>query len=70
MVGVVIFSIGVPDVFASIDDYLWDNRVIVFGYVVMRLALVWQWSRVYAGNQEFRKLAARHIVVIVVAQAM
>src|SRR5262245_37965093 len=47
MVGVVVFSLGLPQMFASIDhgDTL-DNGVMVAGYVVMRVALVFLWWRV------------------------
>src|ERR671919_2555388 len=40
MLGVLIFALGLPDMFASLDhgDTV-DNRVMVGGYVVMRLAL-------------------------------
>ena len=46
MLGVLIFALGLPDMFASLDhgDTV-DNRVMVAGYIVMRLALVFQWLR-------------------------
>ena len=41
MVGVLIFTLGLPDVFTSIDQgqHL-NNAVMVAGYVVMRVAMV------------------------------
>src|SRR5262245_48651160 len=46
MIGVLVLAIGVPRLFASIEhgDHL-DISVMVFGYVIMRLALVFQWLR-------------------------
>ena len=46
MVGVIILALGIPPMFASIDagDHV-DNRVLVAGYVVMRIAMVFQWLR-------------------------
>src|SRR6478735_6375667 len=46
MVGVVIMALGFPAMFASIEhgDHV-DSRVMVAGYVIMRIALVGQWLR-------------------------
>ena len=59
MVGVVILSLGLPQMFASIDhgDTL-DNDVVVAGYVVMRAALVFLWWQVSRHDPE-RAPAAR-----------
>lgn len=50
MLGVVIVALSLPTVFKSIDegDHL-DNGVMVAGYVVMRVAMLFQWLR--AANQ-------------------
>jgi low temperature requirement protein LtrA len=58
MAGVVIFALGVPTMFASLDhgDHL-DNTVMVFGYVVMRVALIVQWMRVARQDPERRRTA-------------
>ena len=46
MVGVIVLALGLPDMFASIDEGdTVDNRVMVAGYVVMRVAMVFQWIR-------------------------
>ena len=47
MVGVIVLSLGLPQMFASIDhgDTL-DNGVMVAGYVVMRVALLFLWWQV------------------------
>jgi low temperature requirement protein LtrA len=65
MVGVIVLSLGMPQMFASIDhgDTL-DNGVIVAGYVIMRMALVplwWQVSR----HDPRRAPAARTYVAVV-----
>jgi low temperature requirement protein LtrA len=58
MAGVVIFALGVPEMFASLDhgDHL-NNTVMVFGYVVMRVALIIQWLRVARQDPEHRRTA-------------
>src|ERR687890_1221493 len=57
MLGVLIFALGLPDMFASLSqgDTV-DNRVMVAGYVVMRAALVFQWLR--AARQDPPRRAA------------
>ena len=46
MIGVLVLAAGVPRMFASIErsGHL-DNSVMVLGYVIMRVALVFQWLR-------------------------
>ncbi len=46
MIGVLVLAIGVPRMFASIEhgEHL-DTSIMVLGYVIMRLALVFQWLR-------------------------
>jgi len=46
MVGVLILALGLPDMFDSLveGDFV-DNRVMVLGYVVMRVPMVAQWAR-------------------------
>ena len=46
MIGVLVLAIGLPRLFASIEqgEHL-DNSVMVLGYVIMRVALVFQWLR-------------------------
>jgi low temperature requirement protein LtrA len=46
MVGVCIAALGLPNLFHSIDQggHV-DNRILVIGYVIMRLAMVSQWLR-------------------------
>lgn len=69
MSGVIILAIGIPPMFASIDEgHAIDNRIIVAGYVVMRLAMVAQWLRAASGDPRFRSTALTYAVFITVAQ--
>src|SRR5580765_9079182 len=46
MVGVLVLAIGLPRMFASIEHgQRLDNSVMVLGYVIMRVALLFQWLR-------------------------
>ncbi len=57
MVGVIILALGIPPVFTSIEEGRHvDNRVMVAGYVVMRIAMIAQWLR--AAKQDPRRRAA------------
>ncbi|MDA0159540.1 low temperature requirement protein A [Solirubrobacter ginsenosidimutans] len=70
MVGVIVLSLGLPQMFESIDhgDTL-DNGVMVAGYVVMRVALVFLWWQV-SRNDPVRAPAARsYMTTIGIAQA-
>jgi low temperature requirement protein LtrA len=57
MVGVIILALGLPVMFESIDEgETVNNRVMVAGYIVMRVALVFQWGR--AARQDPPRRAA------------
>jgi len=46
MIGVLMVAIGLPRMFASIEHGQHvDNSVMVLGYVIMRVALLFQWLR-------------------------
>jgi low temperature requirement protein LtrA len=69
MVGVIVLSLGLPQMFASIDSGgNVDNSVMVAGYVVMRLALLFLWSRVWRDDEPRRPTATVYIVTIGIAQ--
>jgi low temperature requirement protein LtrA len=70
MVGVVIMALGFPQVYASIEqgDHV-DNRVMVAGYVVMRIALVAQWLRAAMQDPEHRAACLTYVTAVTVAQA-
>jgi low temperature requirement protein LtrA len=69
MVGVIVLSLGLPQMFASIDhsDTL-DNGVMVAGYVVMRVALVFLWWQVSRHDDARRRAAHIYMATIGVAQ--
>lgn len=70
MVGATIFGFGIPAVFHSIDTGAGiDNGVMVAGYVVMRIALVFQWLRAARQSPPYRKTCLTYAVSIVLAQA-
>ncbi|HEX6027045.1 MAG TPA: low temperature requirement protein A [Solirubrobacter sp.] len=70
MVGVVILALGLAPVFESIDEGEHvDNRVMVAGYVVMRVAMVFQWARAAGHDPPRRAAATTYIVSILIAQA-
>ena len=57
MVGVLVLALGIPQVFSSIAEGRHvDNRALVAGYVVMRVAMVIQWLR--AASQDPGRKAA------------
>jgi len=70
MVGVIILALGIPDVFSSVEhgDHL-DNRVLIAGYIVMRVSMVGLWARVRTHDPDRRRCADDYIVSIVVGQA-
>ncbi|MET0900654.1 MAG: low temperature requirement protein A [Mycobacterium sp.] len=69
MVGVIILALGIPPLFTSIEhgEHV-DNRVLVAGYVVMRIAMVFQWLRAARQDPERRKACLTYAVWISVAQ--
>ncbi|WNI27148.1 low temperature requirement protein A [Streptomyces sp. ITFR-16] len=69
MIGVVVFALGIPALFHSVDegDHL-ELRVMVLGYIVMRIAMVLQWWRVSRESPSFRKAGRANILWILIAQ--
>jgi low temperature requirement protein LtrA len=69
MLGVLIFALGLPDMFASLyEGDTVNNRVIVAGYVVMRLALVFQWLRAARQDPARRPACMKYVWTLLVAQ--
>ena len=69
MVGVIILSLGLPQVFRSIDEGRpVDNSVTVAGYVVMRVAMVFLWLRAARQDPPRRRACQTYAVTIGVAQ--
>lgn len=70
MIGVIVLAIGLPATFHSIEvGRHVDVRVLVAGYVVLRVGMVSLWLRVARRRSEYRTVALRNAVAIVVVQA-
>jgi low temperature requirement protein LtrA len=69
MVGVLVLAVGLPRMFASIErgQHL-DNSVMVLGYVIMRLALVFQWLRAAKQDPPRRRVCLTYAATISIAQ--
>jgi len=69
MIGVLILAAGVPPMFASIErSGRLDNSVMVLGYVIMRVALVFQWLRAATGDGARRRVCLTYAASISIAQ--
>jgi hypothetical protein len=69
MVGVIILSLGLPQVFHSVDEGRpVDNSVTVAGYVVMRVAMLFLWLRAARQDPPRRQACQTYAVTIGVAQ--
>lgn len=71
MIGVIVFALGEPALFASLDkgEHL-DNKVMVLGYVVMRIPLAAQWLRAAAEDRPRRRQHLAYVVSLVVSQLL
>jgi low temperature requirement protein LtrA len=69
MIGVLVLAIGLPRMFASIErGGHFDNSVMVLGYVIMRVALVFQWLRAAKQDPARRRACLTYAIVLSVAQ--
>lgn len=69
MTGVLVLAIGLPRMFASIEHgVILDNSVMVLGYVIMRLAMVFQWLRAARQDPRHRRACLTYVVAILIAQ--
>lgn len=69
MAGVLILALGLPEMFASIaKGHHIDNRVMIAGYVVMRVAMVGQWLRVMREDPRRRDCAKIYVVSLIIGQ--
>jgi low temperature requirement protein LtrA len=69
MVGVLVLAAGLPRMFTSIErsGHI-DNSVMVLGYVIMRVALVFQWLRAAKGDPARRSVCLIYAATISIAQ--
>ncbi len=71
MVGVLVFALGIPAMFGSIHDGdTLDNDVMVWGYVVMRVAMLVQWWRASRHDTDRHGLHRVYGGSILVAQVL
>ena len=70
MIGVLILALGVPRLFASIQQgaHL-DLSVVVLGYVIMRVAMIFQWLRAAQQSKGQRPACHIYAIAISIAQA-
>jgi low temperature requirement protein LtrA len=69
MVGVIVISLGLPQTFASLDHgETLDNDVVVAGYVVMRVSLLFLWWQVSRHDPQRAPAAYTYIWMIGLAQ--
>jgi low temperature requirement protein LtrA len=69
MIGVLVLAAGVPRMFSSIERTgRLDNSVMVLGYVIMRVALVFQWLRAANDNRARRRVCLTYAATISIAQ--
>ena len=71
MGGVLVLALGLPAMFESLEkgEHI-DNRVMVLGYVVMRVSMVLQWWRVSRQSPDRASTARTMIVSIVASQTV
>lgn len=69
MAGVLVLALGLSDMFESLKhgDHV-DNRVMVLGYIVMRVPMVAQWARAAKQDPARRRICLTYITSIVVSQ--
>ncbi|MBN9074203.1 MAG: low temperature requirement protein A [Rhizobiales bacterium] len=69
MIGVLVLAIGLAPMFASLEEgaHL-DNSVVVLGYVVMRVAMIFQWLRAARQDPAHRRACLAYVVAITIAQ--
>lgn len=69
MSGVTVLAIGLPRMFASIEEGAhFDNGIMVLGYVIMRVALIFQWLRAARQDPPRRRACMAYVIAITIAQ--
>jgi low temperature requirement protein LtrA len=69
MIGVLILAIGLPRMFASLEhgEHL-DNAAMVMGYVVMRVAMIFQWLRAAKQDPGHKRACHTYALAILFSQ--
>ena len=69
MIGVLVLATGLPRMFSSLElGRRLDNSIMVLGYVIMRVALVFQWLRAARQDPARRRACLTYAFVISIAQ--
>jgi low temperature requirement protein LtrA len=69
MIGVLVLALGLPRMFASIDHgEHFDGSIMVLGYVIMRVALVFEWLRAARQDPARRRACLTYAAVVSMAQ--
>ncbi len=69
MSGVLVLAVGLPRMFTSLEQgQQLDNSVMVIGYVIMRVAMIFQWLRAARQDLTRRRTCLTYAVAITVAQ--
>ncbi|NHB84743.1 low temperature requirement protein A [Tessaracoccus sp. HDW20] len=68
MVGVLLLALGLGPMVASIDSGGLDNKVMVLGYVVMRVGAIIVWLRVARVSGRYRVMATAYVRALVISQ--
>lgn len=69
MIGVVVFALGLPQFFHSLEvGHGVDNGVMVGGYVIMRVAMIMQWLRAARQDPDRRRTALAYALFVGLAQ--
>lgn len=70
MVGVTVLGLGFASLFHGFEEGHINNRVMVAGYVIMRLSMIFLWLRVARENPECRPAAKTYALGLGVAQLL
>jgi low temperature requirement protein LtrA len=69
MIGVLVLALGLPRMFASLEHgHHLDNSIMVLGYVIMRVAMIFQWLRAAKQDPNRRRACLTYATAIAVAQ--
>ena len=69
MTGVLVLAVGLPRLFSSLEHgQQLDNSVMVLGYVIMRVALIFQWLRAARQDVARRRACLNYAAAIAIAQ--
>jgi low temperature requirement protein LtrA len=69
MIGVIVLALGLPQTFTSIDEGgALENRAVVLGYVIMRVAVIALWVRAARHDPAHRRTAVTYAVLVSAAQ--